>query len=147
MFGVFKIGVVYFFFDLEFLVDCIFYMLEDVKFLCIIMIEEIVVSLFDDLVVFEFVFDQVVIQEIIKCYLLENQDVLVLFDYFVYIIYILGLIGRLKGVVVIQKSLSNFLLFMQEVFFLGEEDRLLVVMIVVFDILVLELYFLLISGV
>ncbi|MFP9052154.1 AMP-binding protein, partial [Enterococcus faecalis] len=84
-------------------------------------------SLPDDLAVPELVLDQAVTQEIIKRYSPENQDVSVSLDHPAYIIYTSGSTGRPKGVVVTQKSLSNFLLSMQEAFSLGEEDRLLAV--------------------
>lgn len=121
-------------------------MLEDAKPSCIITTEEIAASLPDNLAVPELVLDQAVTQEIIKRYSPENPDVSVSLDHPAYIIYTSGSTGRPKGVVVTQKSLSNFLLSMQEAFSLGEEDRLLAVTTVAFDISALELYLPLISG-
>ncbi|RPK04589.1 hypothetical protein EH11_00994 [Bacillus subtilis] len=146
MLGVLKTGAAYLPLDPEFPVDRISYMLEDAKPSCIITTEEIAASLPDDLAVPELVLDQAVTQEIIKRYSPENPDVSVSLDHPAYIIYTSGSTGRPKGVVVTQKSLSNFLLSMQEAFSLGEEDRLLAVTTVAFDISALELYLPLISG-
>lgn len=146
MLGVLKTGAAYLPLDPEFPADRISYMLEDAKPSCIITTEEIAASLPDDLAVPELVLDQAVTQEIIKRYSPENQDVSVSLDHPAYIIYTSGSTGRPKGVVVTRKSLSNFLLSMQEAFSLGEEDRLLAVTTVAFDISALELYLPLISG-
>ncbi|WP_439949166.1 non-ribosomal peptide synthetase DhbF [Bacillus subtilis] len=146
MLGVLKTGAAYLPLDPEFPADRISYMLEDAKPSCIITTEEIAASLPDDLAVPELVRDQAVTQEIIKRYSPENPDVSVSLDHPAYIIYTSGSTGRPKGVVVTQKSLSNFLLSMQEAFSLGEEDRLLAVTTVAFDISALELYLPLISG-
>lgn len=146
MLGVLKTGAAYLPLDPEFPADRISYMLEDAKPSCIITTEEIAASLPDNLAVPELVLDQAVTQEIIKRYSPENQDVSVSLDHPAYIIYTSGSTGRPKGVVVTQKSLSNFLLSMQEAFSLGEEDRLLAVTTVAFDISALELYLPLISG-
>ncbi|MDK1002197.1 non-ribosomal peptide synthetase DhbF [Bacillus subtilis] len=145
MLGVLKTGAAYLPLDPEFPADRISYMLEDAKPSCIITTEEIAASLPDDLAVPELVLDQAVTQEIIKRYSPENPDVSVSLDHPAYIIYTSGSTGRPKGVVVTQKSLSNFLLSMQEAFSLGE-DRLLAVTTVAFDISALELYLPLISG-
>lgn len=146
MLGVLKTGAAYLPLDPEFPADRISYMLEDAKPSCIITTEEISASLPDNLAVPELVLDQAVTQEIIKRYSPENPDVSVSLDHPAYIIYTSGSTGRPKGVVVTQKSLSNFLLSMQEAFSLGEEDRLLAVTTVAFDISALELYLPLISG-
>ncbi|MFC7803310.1 non-ribosomal peptide synthetase DhbF [Bacillus subtilis] len=146
MLGVLKTGAAYLPLDPEFPSDRISYMLEDAKPSCIITTEEIAASLPDNLAVPELVLDQAVTQEIIKRYSPENPDVSVSLDHPAYIIYTSGSTGRPKGVVVTQKSLSNFLLSMQEAFSLGEEDRLLAVTTVAFDISALELYLPLISG-
>ncbi|MGD7093980.1 non-ribosomal peptide synthetase DhbF [Bacillus subtilis] len=146
MLGVLKTGAAYLPLDPEFPADRISYMLEDAKPSCIITTEEIAASLPDNLAVPELVLDQAVTQEIIKRYSPENPDVSVSLDQPAYIIYTSGSTGRPKGVVVTQKSLSNFLLSMQEAFSLGEEDRLLAVTTVAFDISALELYLPLISG-
>lgn len=146
MLGVLKTGAAYLPLDPEFPADRISYMLEDAKPSCIITTEEIAASLPDNLAVPELVLDQAVTQEIIKRYSPENPDVSVSLDHPAFIIYTSGSTGRPKGVVVTQKSLSNFLLSMQEAFSLGEEDRLLAVTTVAFDISALELYLPLISG-
>lgn len=146
MLGVLKTGAAYLPLDPEFPSDRISYMLEDAKPSCIITTEEIAASLPDNLAVPELVLDQAVTQEIIKRYSPENPAVSVSLDHPAYIIYTSGSTGRPKGVVVTQKSLSNFLLSMQEAFSLGEEDRLLAVTTVAFDISALELYLPLISG-
>ncbi|MED1758323.1 non-ribosomal peptide synthetase DhbF [Bacillus subtilis] len=146
MLGVLKTGAAYLPLDPEFPADRISYMLEDAKPSCIITTEEIAASLPDNLAVPELVLDQAVTQEIIKRYSPENPDVSVSLDHPAYIIYTSGSTGRPKGVVVTQKSLSNFLLSMKEAFSLGEEDRLLAVTTVAFDISALELYLPLISG-
>ncbi|QAW05417.1 nonribosomal peptide synthetase DhbF [Bacillus subtilis] len=146
MLGVLKTGAAYLPLDPEFPSDRISYMLEDAKPSCIITTEEIAASLPDNLAVPELVLDQAVTQEIIKRYSPENPDVSVSLDHPAYIIYTSGSTGRPKGVVVTQKSLSNFLLSMKEAFSLGEEDRVLAVTTVAFDISALELYLPLISG-
>ncbi|ASC82187.1 non-ribosomal peptide synthetase DhbF [Bacillus subtilis] len=146
MLGVLKTGAAYLPLDPEFPADRISYMLEDAKPSCIITTEEIAASLPDNLAVPELVLDQAVAQEIIKRYSPENPDVSVSLDHPAYIIYTSGSTGRPKGVIVTQKSLSNFLLSMKEAFSLGEEDRLLAVTTVAFDISALELYLPLISG-
>ncbi|AXP49697.1 non-ribosomal peptide synthetase DhbF [Bacillus subtilis] len=146
MLGVLKTGAAYLPLDPEFPADRISYMLEDAKPSCIITTEEIAASLPDNLAVPELVLDQAVTQEIIKRYSPENPDVSVSLDHPAYIIYTSGSTGRPKGVVVTQKSLNNFLLSMKEAFSLGEEDRLLAVTTVAFDISALELYLPLISG-
>ncbi|MFP7218503.1 non-ribosomal peptide synthetase DhbF [Bacillus subtilis] len=146
MLGVLKTGAAYLPLDPEFPADRISYMLEDAKPSCIITTEEIAASLPDNLAVPELVLDQAVTQEIIKRYSPENPDVSVSLDHPAYIIYTSGSTGRPKGVVVTQKSLSNFLLSMKEAFSLGEEDRVLAVTTVAFDISALELYLPLISG-
>ncbi|WP_440620048.1 non-ribosomal peptide synthetase DhbF [Bacillus subtilis] len=146
MLGVLKTGAAYLPLDPEFPADRISYMLEDANPSCIITTEEIAASLPDNLAVPELVLDQAVTQEIIKCYSPENPEVSVSLDHPAYIIYTSGSTGRPKGVVVTQKSLSNFLLSMQEAFSLGKEDRLLAVTTVAFDISALELYLPLISG-
>ncbi|WIL35255.1 non-ribosomal peptide synthetase DhbF [Bacillus stercoris] len=146
MLAVLKTGAAYLPLDPEFPADRISYMLEDAKPLCIITTEEIAASLPDDLAVPELVLDQAVTQEVLKRYSPDNPNVSVSLDHPAYIIYTSGSTGRPKGVVVTQKSLSNFLLSMQEAFSLGEEDRLLAVTTVAFDISALELYLPLISG-
>ncbi|MGG0941585.1 non-ribosomal peptide synthetase DhbF [Bacillus subtilis] len=146
MLGVLKTGAAYLPLDPEFPADRISYMLGDAKPSCIITTEEIAASLPDNLAVPKLVLDQAVTQEIIKRYSPENPAVSVSLDHPAYIIYTSGSTGRPKGVVVTQKSLSNFLLSMQEAFSLGKEDRLLAVTTVAFDISALELYLPLISG-
>ncbi|MBK4204285.1 nonribosomal peptide synthetase DhbF [Bacillus subtilis] len=146
MLAVLKTGAAYLPLDPEFPADRISYMLEDAKPSCIITTEEIATLLPDDLSVPQLVLDQTVTQEIVKRYSPDNPNVSVSLDHPAYIIYTSGSTGRPKGVVVTLKSLSNFLLSMQEAFSLGEEDRLLAVTTVAFDISALELYLPLISG-
>lgn len=81
-----------------------------------------------------------------KRYSADNPNVHVSLAHPAYIIYTSGSTGRPKGVVVTLKSLSNFLLSMQETFSLNEQDRLLAVTTVAFDISALELFLPLISG-
>ncbi|MHB9999366.1 amino acid adenylation domain-containing protein [Bacillus spizizenii] len=146
MFAVLKTGAAYLPLDPEFPADRISYMLEDAKPSCIITTEEIATRLPDDLSIPQLVLDQTVTQEVVKRYSLDNPNLSVSLDHPAYIIYTSGSTGRPKGVVVTLKSLSNFLLSMQEAFSLGEEDRLLAVTTVAFDISALELYLPLISG-
>lgn len=63
-----------------------------------------------------------------------------------YMIYTSGSTGRPKGVVVQAESLFNFLLSMQDMFPLNQDDRLLAVTTIAFDISALEIYLPLISG-
>ncbi|UQA92486.1 non-ribosomal peptide synthetase [Streptomyces halobius] len=63
-----------------------------------------------------------------------------------YVIYTSGSTGRPKGVVVPHRALTNFLTSMQERFQLDENDRLLAVTTVAFDIAALELYLPLLTG-
>ncbi|MCY7981621.1 non-ribosomal peptide synthetase DhbF [Bacillus inaquosorum] len=146
MLAVLKTGAAYLPLDPEFPADRISYMLEDADPSCIITTEEIAARLPDDLSVPQLVLDQAVTQEVVKCYSPDNPNVSVSLAHPAYIIYTSGSTGRPKGVVVTLKSLSNFLLSMQEAFSLGEEDRLLAVTTVAFDISALELYLPLISG-
>ncbi|MEC1528974.1 non-ribosomal peptide synthetase DhbF [Bacillus spizizenii] len=146
MFAVLKTGAAYLPLDPEFPADRISYMLEDAKPSCIITTEEIATRLPDDLSIPQLVLDQTVTQEVVKRYSPDNPNLSVSLDHPAYIIYTSGSTGRPKGVVVTLKSLSNFLLSMQEAFSLGEEDRLLAVTTVAFDISALELYLPLISG-
>ncbi|MCY9065650.1 non-ribosomal peptide synthetase DhbF [Bacillus inaquosorum] len=146
MLAVLKTGAAYLPLDPEFPADRISYMLEDANPSCIITTEEIAARLPDDLSVPQLVLDQAVTQEVVKRYSPDNPNVSVSLAHPAYIIYTSGSTGRPKGVVVTHKSLSNFLLSMQEAFSLGEEDRLLAVTTVAFDISALELYLPLISG-
>ncbi|MCY9192530.1 non-ribosomal peptide synthetase DhbF [Bacillus spizizenii] len=146
MLAVLKTGAAYLPLDPEFPADRISYMLEDAKPSCIITTEEIAARFPDGLSVPQLVLDQTVTQEIVKRYSPDNPNVSVSLAHPAYIIYTSGSTGRPKGVVVTLKSLSNFLLSMQEAFSLGEEDRLLAVTTVAFDISALELYLPLISG-
>ncbi|SDZ10060.1 non-ribosomal peptide synthetase [Thermoactinomyces sp. DSM 45892] len=63
-----------------------------------------------------------------------------------YMIYTSGSTGKPKGVVIHRQSLVNFLLAMQDPFPMGNEDRLLAVTTIAFDISVLEIFLSLISG-
>ncbi|UQA92485.1 non-ribosomal peptide synthetase [Streptomyces halobius] len=63
-----------------------------------------------------------------------------------YVIYTSGSTGRPKGVVVPHRALTNFLTSMQDRFQLDENDRLLAVTTVAFDIAALELYLPLLTG-
>ncbi|MCY8994240.1 non-ribosomal peptide synthetase DhbF [Bacillus inaquosorum] len=146
MLAVLKTGAAYLPLDPEFPADRISYMLEDANPSCIITTEEIAARLPDGLSVPQLVLDQAVTQEVVKRYSPDNPNVSVSLAHPAYIIYTSGSTGRPKGVVVTLKSLSNFLLSMQEAFSLGEEDRLLAVTTVAFDISALELYLPLISG-
>ncbi|MED4647544.1 non-ribosomal peptide synthetase DhbF [Bacillus inaquosorum] len=146
MLAVLKTGAAYLPLDPEFPADRVSYMLEDANPSCIITTEEIAARLPDDLSVPQLVLDQAVTQEVVKCYSPDNPNVSVSLAHPAYIIYTSGSTGRPKGVVVTLKSLSNFLLSMQEAFSLGKEDRLLAVTTVAFDISALELYLPLISG-
>ncbi|MCY8423896.1 amino acid adenylation domain-containing protein [Bacillus vallismortis] len=146
MLAVLKTGAAYLPLDPEFPADRISYMLKDAKPSCILTTEEIAARLPDDLSVPQLVLDQTVTQEIVKRYSPGNPNVSLSLAHPAYIIYTSGSTGRPKGVVVTLKSLSNFLLSMQEAFSLGEEDRLLAVTTVAFDISALELFLPLISG-
>jgi len=63
-----------------------------------------------------------------------------------YCIYTSGSTGKPKGVQINHQSLTNFLLSMQETPGLSQEDRLLAVTTISFDIAALELYLPLITG-
>lgn len=63
-----------------------------------------------------------------------------------YTIYTSGSTGNPKGVIVPMKALSNFLLAMEDMFSLHENDHLLAVTTFAFDISALEIYLPLISG-
>ncbi|MEC0180497.1 amino acid adenylation domain-containing protein [Paenibacillus peoriae] len=67
-------------------------------------------------------------------------------DHPAYIIYTSGSTGKPKGVVITFKSLTNFLLAMQDQFALHEQDRLLAVTTISFDISGLEIYLPLLNG-
>ncbi|QJC97529.1 Bacillibactin synthetase component F [Bacillus mojavensis] len=146
MLAVLKTGAAYLPLDPEFPADRISYMLKDAKPSCMITTEEIAATLPDDITAPQLVLDQPVTKEIVKRYSADNPNVHVSLVYPAYIIYTSGSTGRPKGVVVTLKSLSNFLLSMQETFSLNEQDRLLAVTTVAFDISALELFLPLISG-
>ena len=63
-----------------------------------------------------------------------------------YVIYTSGSTGKPKGVAVPHSAILNFLVSMREVPGMGEQDRLLAVTTLSFDIAVLELYLPLICG-
>ncbi|WP_197043308.1 non-ribosomal peptide synthetase [Saccharothrix sp. NRRL B-16314] len=63
-----------------------------------------------------------------------------------YVIYTSGSTGRPKGVVVPHAALTNFVLSMAARFPMGQDDRLLAVTTIAFDIAGVELYVPLISG-
>jgi non-ribosomal peptide synthetase component F len=63
-----------------------------------------------------------------------------------YVIYTSGSTGKPKGVMVEQYNLANFLQAMQKLTKISEEDKLLAVTTLSFDIAALELYLPLISG-
>lgn len=99
---VFKVGVGYFLLDLDYLVDCILFMLYDVKLLCVLMNLEVEIECNEVLKVL--VDDVKVIVEVEK-YSEDNIDEvewikLLFLLYIVYVIYMLGLMGRLKGVMI-----------------------------------------------
>lgn len=146
MLAVLKTGAAYLPLDPEFPADRISYMLKDAKPSCMITTEEIAATLPDDITAPQLVLDQPVTKEIVKRYSADNPNVHVSLIHPAYIIYTSGSTGRPKGVVVTLKSLSNFLLSMQETFSLNEQDRLLAVTTVAFDISALELFLPLISG-
>ncbi|MFO3789451.1 amino acid adenylation domain-containing protein [Bacillus mojavensis] len=146
MLAVLKTGAAYLPLDPEFPADRISYMLKDAKPSCMITTEEIAATLPDDITAPQLVLDQPVTKEIVKRYSADNPNVHVSLVHPAYIIYTSGSTGRPKGVVVTLKSLSNFLLSMQETFSLNEQDRLLAVTTVAFDISALELFLPLISG-
>ncbi|MEC1688362.1 non-ribosomal peptide synthetase [Bacillus mojavensis] len=146
MLAVLKTGAAYLPLDPEFPADRISYMLKDAKPSCMITTEEIAATLPDDITAPQLVLDQPVTKEIVKRYSADNPNVHVSLVHPAYIIYTSGSTGRPKGVVVTLKSLSNFLLSMQERFSLNEQDRLLAVTTVAFDISALELFLPLISG-
>ncbi|MEC1667414.1 non-ribosomal peptide synthetase [Bacillus mojavensis] len=146
MLAVLKTGAAYLPLDPEFPADRISYMLKDAKPSCMITTEEIAATLPDDITAPQLVLDQPVTKEIVKRYSADNPNVHVSLVHPAYIIYTSGSTGRPKGVVVTLKSLSNFLLSMQERFSLNKQDRLLAVTTVAFDISALELFLPLISG-
>ncbi|MCY8511447.1 amino acid adenylation domain-containing protein [Bacillus mojavensis] len=146
MLAVLKTGAAYLPLDPEFPADRISYMLKDAKPSCMITTEEIAATLPDDITAPQLVLDQPVTKEIVKRYSADNPNVHVSLIHPAYIIYTSGSTGRPKGVVVTLKSLSNFLLSMQERFSLNKQDRLLAVTTVAFDISALELFLPLISG-
>jgi nonribosomal peptide synthetase DhbF len=146
MLAVLKTGAAYLPLDPEFPADRISYMLKDAKPSCMITTEEIAATLPDDITAPQLVLDQPVTKEIVKRYSADNPNVHVSLIHPAYIIYTSGSTGRPKGVVVTLKSLSNFLLSMQETFSLNKQDRLLAVTTVAFDISALELFLPLISG-
>lgn len=63
-----------------------------------------------------------------------------------YMLYTSGSTGRPKGVVVTVEGLANFLCSMQNRFMLGQQDRLLAITTIAFDISALELFLPLIGG-
>lgn len=145
-FGILKVGGVYVLFDFFYFVDRLEYMIVDSRILMCLMIVDL-----------EYLLNWGGVQiAVIDCDWYDIEQIvvermllkwLVIFDDLVYVIYMLGSMGKLKGVMILYWVLMNFLLLMvYELGFLFE-DKLFVVMIYCFDIVVLELYFFLIKGV
>lgn len=71
---------------------------------------------------------------------------MVVLEGLVYIIYILGMIGNLKGVLIIYVNLCVFFCVMEFVFKFNEDDFIVFFYFYVFDFLVWEMWLVLVYG-
>ena len=144
--AVLKTGAAYLPIDPDYPSDRIAYMLDDAKPMCILTHQSIQYGLPESEVP-NLVLDDLVVQERLAAYAnIDFPCVPIAPQRPAYIIYTSGSTGRPKGVVVTAEALMNFLHSMQNRFKLGEEDRLLAVTTIAFDISALEMFLPLISG-
>ncbi|MCR8642843.1 amino acid adenylation domain-containing protein [Paenibacillus sp. N1-5-1-14] len=149
--AVHKTGAAYMPLDPDYPLDRIAYMLEDAKPTCMIVVEETAHLLPDSTSIRSIVLDHATVNNQLECRSVVSPD-----DeqrtsrlsplHPAYILYTSGSTGRPKGVMVTHGSLTNLLLAMQDKFQLGEQDALLSVTTIAFDISVMEIFLPLMTG-
>ncbi|NEW06374.1 amino acid adenylation domain-containing protein [Paenibacillus sp. SYP-B3998] len=149
--AVLKAGAAYLPLDPDYPVDRMAYMLEDAEPVCVITSSLVVSKLPEGLIAPLIVVDEAVTIERLWQFSDSNltdtdrtQHVSPLNS--AYVIYTSGSTGRPKGVIISYENLTNFLFAMQEQFLLNEQDRLLAVTTIAFDIAALEIFLPLIRG-
>ncbi|OAB37184.1 non-ribosomal peptide synthetase [Paenibacillus macquariensis subsp. macquariensis] len=149
--AVHKAGAAYLPIDPDYPTDRIVYMLDDARPMYVITDTQVRTNLSDLYIVPKLFIDDPITRNILKQYADHNpidadriNDVSPLNP--AYIIYTSGSTGKPKGVMVTFGSLTNLLIAMQDRFQLSEEDRLLSVTTIAFDISVLEVYLPLATG-
>ncbi|ASS75853.1 non-ribosomal peptide synthetase [Tumebacillus algifaecis] len=151
MLAVLKAGAAYLPLDPDYPGERIKHVLEDAKPLCLITNQLTAANLSELMTVKKVVLDEPdLANKLERCSdcglrddeLIERRSSL----HPAYVIYTSGSTGKPKGVVISYANLTNFLLSMQDRFKLNEQDRLLAVTTVAFDISGLEVYLPLISG-
>lgn len=151
MLAVLKTGAAYLPIDTDYPTDRIEFMLNDAQPVCVITSTLVASRLPIDSATFRIVIDTLEIVEMLKSYPDTNiysshREEFALPLTPTYMIYTSGSTGTPKGVVVPSESLINFLSSMQNQFQLTQQDRLLAVTTISFDISALEIFLPLISG-
>lgn len=149
--AILKTGAAYLPLDPDYPSDRIAYMLEDARPLCLLTVMEAASALPDLDAVTKLILDgPTVINELVQQndHNLGDADRLAHLSPLnpAYVIYTSGSTGRPKGVMLTFGSLTNLLIGMQDRFRLHEQDRLLSVTTIAFDISVLEVFLPLTSG-
>lgn len=67
-------------------------------------------------------------------------------SYLVYVIYMLGFIGWLKGVLIEYWGLVNYIWWVKEVYVKGEKINFLLYLLIFFDLMVIFIFILLVMG-
>ena len=147
MLGVLKTGAAYLPIDPDYPIDRIDYILNDAKPICLITNKELASKLPIDGATELVILDELELHQ----YPNENVDDTKRIGKLsplnpAYMIYTSGSTGKPKGVVIQSESLINFLSSMQSQFSLHQEDRLLAVTTIAFDISGLEIYLPLLHG-
>lgn len=151
MLAVLKTGAAYLPIDPDYPADRIEFMLSDAQPVCIITSTAVAAKVPVTSTPFRIVIDTAEMIETLKNYpdanISSSQEKAVITQLNpAYMIYTSGSTGKPKGVVVLAESLINFLQSMQSQFSLTQEDRLLAVTTIAFDISGLEIFLPLING-
>lgn len=146
MLAVLKTGAAYLPIDPDYPIDRITYMLEDAKPAYVIT-NKAMKELLAESQVPQLILDDLAIQAELSRYVhIGFRAQSVSGQHPAYMIYTSGSTGKPKGVVVTTEGLVNFLLSMKNKISLGEQDSLLAVTTIAFDISALEVFLPLISG-
>jgi|GEM_PF-6131113 len=143
MLAILKAGGAYVPLDPEYPADRLQFMLDDAQIGAILSKQ----ALADSLIYFKgdiYLLD--LIKEELEQQPLQVQSSRWQADKLAYVIYTSGSTGKPKGVLIEHSSLTNFLLSMQKELSITEDDHLLAITRITFDIAVLELFLPLISG-
>ncbi|TYR81430.1 amino acid adenylation domain-containing protein [Priestia megaterium] len=151
MLAVLKTGAAYLPIDPDYPQDRIEFMLRDAQPACMITSKTTASKLHIDTAIEQIVLDELGTEQVLSGYRdtdIEDRQrkgcMLPLAP--VYMIYTSGSTGKPKGVVISSESLVNFLLSMKNQFSLTDQDKLLAVTTIAFDISALEIFLPLISG-